>query len=271
MWTQEEIFYSTVRISVGKKSGSIGTGFLVKYPLPDNPDLAHWFIVTAKHVLNDIHDDNVTPSQQIQLNFNKLDLSKEDPAPLSGEYISIETLDFREGYFQHPNIEIDLACIHISNLIEITKEHNEKTGKIFWRGINLNDFATYNEEWLLPGLRIWIVGYPHGQFDHINNLPLMKVGHISSLPKSDYQGKPEFLVDASIHPGISGAPVYGIAHGRGYFLGVVTQYGRFPETIEGNKELKIYQRLNIGYVIKSIEVQVLLDHAFNKLKQINQS
>ena len=130
MWVQEEIFYSTVRISVGEKSGSIGTGFLVKYPIPNDPDLAYWFLITAKHVLNDIHDDNVNPSQPIKINFNKLDMSKEESTPLVGEYMTIETHGFKEGYIQHPNIEIDLACLHISNFIEITKTNYEKTGKV---------------------------------------------------------------------------------------------------------------------------------------------
>lgn len=56
--------------------------------------------------------------------------------------------------------------------------------------------------------QIVTVGYPDDIWDSTNNLPVLRRGVTATHPKIDYQGKPEFLIDAAVYPGTSGSPVF---------------------------------------------------------------
>jgi len=51
------------------------------------------------------------------------------------------------------------------------------------------------------------VGYPNGIYDSVNNLPITRRGSTATPPSVDYEGKPIFLIDASVFQGSSGSPV----------------------------------------------------------------
>ena len=53
-----------------------------------------------------------------------------------------------------------------------------------------------------------IVGYPLGFQDYRNNLPVYRKGMIASSYPVNFNGKPYFLIDANLHPGTSGSPVF---------------------------------------------------------------
>lgn len=56
--------------------------------------------------------------------------------------------------------------------------------------------------------KIFIMGYPYGWYDQINNLPITRVGHLSSPFRIPFQGKSVMLGDVETHPGMSGGPVF---------------------------------------------------------------
>lgn len=56
--------------------------------------------------------------------------------------------------------------------------------------------------------KIFILGYPYGFYDDVNNLPITRVGHMSSQFDVGYAGKPYRLADIETHPGMSGSPVF---------------------------------------------------------------
>jgi len=62
-----------------------------------------------------------------------------------------------------------------------------------------------------PGMSITLVGYLHGRYDTKNSLPIWKTGSIASEPYVDFGGKPSFMVDASIFPGMSGSPAFALS------------------------------------------------------------
>ena len=64
--------------------------------------------------------------------------------------------------------------------------------------------------------RILFVGYPNGVYDAINNLPVIRSGITATPPVVDYEGRPRFLIDASVFPGSSGSPIF--AYDRGAWL-----------------------------------------------------
>lgn len=53
-----------------------------------------------------------------------------------------------------------------------------------------------------------MMGYPYGWYDVANNLPVTRVGHLSSPFKIPFQGKPIMLGDVETHSGMSGGPVF---------------------------------------------------------------
>ena len=71
---------------------------------------------------------------------------------------------------------------------------------------------------------ITFVGYPNGIYDSKNLLPIIRKGTTATPPQIDYEGKPMFLVDASVFPGSSGSPVLicntgGFATKNGFAVG----------------------------------------------------
>lgn len=58
-----------------------------------------------------------------------------------------------------------------------------------------------------PGEDLMVIGFPRGLSDHLHNLPLIRNALISSAYGVEYEGAPTFLIDANMHPGMSGSPV----------------------------------------------------------------
>mgnify|MGYP003291781313 CR=1 FL=1 len=46
------------------------------------------------------------------------------------------------------------------------------------------------------------------RYDKKNNLPLVRTGTIASHPRKDFNGLPQFVIDAQVFPGSSGSPVF---------------------------------------------------------------
>jgi hypothetical protein len=55
---------------------------------------------------------------------------------------------------------------------------------------------------------VTMVGYPNGIWDEVNNMPVFRRGITATHPNLDWNGKPEFLIDAACFPGSSGSPVF---------------------------------------------------------------
>lgn len=59
-----------------------------------------------------------------------------------------------------------------------------------------------------PGDDVVVIGYPLGFFDEINNLPIARMGSVASAYGVKFRGEPHFLIDARLHSGSSGSPVF---------------------------------------------------------------
>jgi len=131
---------------------------------------------------------------------------------------------------------------------------------------------------------VLMYGYPNGQFDVVNNYPLMRSGITSSHPSVDYNGEKKGLVDIPCIPGSSGSPIMIINEGiyfqkgkgnicgsRIYFLGIEhaspmrflnNLIQKIPNPVKPSTH--IYQTINniylkidmsLGIYIKSSELQ----------------
>jgi len=52
-----------------------------------------------------------------------------------------------------------------------------------------------------------VIGFPRGLSDSKHNLPLVRNALVSSAYGINFEEAPMFLVDANLHPGMSGSPV----------------------------------------------------------------
>ena len=52
--------------------------------------------------------------------------------------------------------------------------------------------------------KIFVMGYPHEWHDKFNNLPVTRVGHLSSPFKIPFKNQPIMLGDVETHRGMSG-------------------------------------------------------------------
>jgi len=239
---EEQVFFSTVRIVTSNTNGgngsSIGTGFLYCAPLPSLKDRSVILLISNRHVLNN-------PSSAISLIFHKKDLAHPDRPDL-GKTFSISDKNYTGVYCGHPNSDIDLACINISMITQ--PEHG-----IYFKHLNPSLLPTFNEEKLLPGNDIYFVGYPENRFDIQHNLPIMRRGHIASMPKIDFNGRSEFLIDAQVFPGSSGSPVFTAIDGQVKLLGVISQ------TMIKNAQLQAVPVVHT-LAIQQVLPELLLEH-----------
>lgn len=60
-------------------------------------------------------------------------------------------------------------------------------------------------------LSLWdnlvVIGYPMGLHDEEHNLPIFPRANLASVPSVPFNREPKFLIDAQLHPGMSGSPV----------------------------------------------------------------
>jgi hypothetical protein len=269
----EQMLFCTVRIEAyNDESSSIGTGFFFGYNLPDGREIP--LLVTNRHVVEEYHTGKI-----------KFTLMR-DGAPILGEYYEKTFNSFNHMWFFHPDKDIDIAIlplgVHIRDIIE-------SDIKIFSIGIpkeaiptieKINEFDAIEE--------IVFVGYPNGLWDSTNNLPIIRRG-ISATPISiNFEGKPVFLVDASVFNGSSGSPVFlynkgtiSDRHGnitigsRLILLGILSAvYYKEEEKLLEMLASKIgpgiitSEMLDIGIVYKSEQILYMVEDILRKMKLI---
>jgi S1-C subfamily serine protease len=128
--------------------------------------------------------------------------------------------------------------------------------------------ADFTEEKLNPGLDIWFVGYPDNRFDSTNNLPLLRRGYISSIPKVDYNSQKQFIIDAQVFQGSSGSPVFAPIGNKYKLIGVVSatmiKHGQLQTIPTLQNGLGVQQILGLGIVIKSTTIVELITEVKRK-------
>lgn len=215
----EQLLFSTVRIECQSPDGlSTGTGFFYSREVNNSTAV---FIVTNKHVIRE--------SQVGRLFFT----ASEDGKPLIGERVDLQLDEFHGLWFDHPDPDIDICIMPFVPIVEyLQKAHKD----IFYRSIpqEINLSEKFMKE--LDALEeVIFVGYPNGVFDAKHLLPIVRRGTTATPLHLDYEGKPQFLIDASVFPGSSGSPVL-VCNSGGYstrgnlsvgvrviFLGVISQ------------------------------------------------
>ena len=237
-----------------------GTGFISLLTIRGN--IPVFVIVSNKHVLGDPIDNLGKVPGNISIRGHTItpDIGVPVPHP-------------EARYFVHPDPKIDLACLVVTDILQ----NEDKT---------VAEMMLTNNYYNLPSsvavdtdLVFW--GYPAGIGDSSNNLPLKRKASLATLIETDYNGKPQIVIDAPVYPGSSGSPVF-IKTGRDsstplQLLGVLSEtfYIKGSSVIsdkiesaftEGNRHY-----LNFGIIIKTRCVTELLNHVAKHAAMISES
>lgn len=248
----EQVFFATTRITISKKNGEvwIGTWFLYHVSLNDGSDKAITLLVSNKHVFQD-------PKANISFTFNKENKWEPDLSNIH----TFNASDFSGIYTEHPNSEIDLACINASIVT---------SSEVFSKNIPQDMIATFKEPELRPWLDVWFVWYPENRFDSTNNLPLLRKGIIASMPKINFNWKEQIIIDAQVFQGSSWSPVFTSIKWKIKLIWVVAQtmikHWKI-QAIQANKidEKSIELTLWLWIVLKSTLLQELIDKAISSV------
>jgi Trypsin-like peptidase domain len=186
----EQLIHSTALIETLDEKGirSSGTGFFFSFFRHGTTSVEA--IITNRHVLQNASSVFVT-----------LTVSK-DGLP---QFAKTKRLQLLHWLF-HPDPTIDLAMIAIwPELGPLVA-----TGETFMMVASEPSLVPTDAELhdLMPLEDVLIVGYPDGISDGVNNVPVFRRGITATPVYLDFQGKPQFLLDAAIFPGSSGSPVF---------------------------------------------------------------
>ena len=201
----EHFLFMTLRIETER---SVGTGFIFEQKWKDpktGSELTGNFLVTNKHVIADADKGTIRFTLR----------TDDDSGPELGKWFDVN-IDRRQWkwWAGHPVEDVDIAVFPLNPILEILKKRR------------VNPFFSVVDAKLLPENspfgdlnaleRILFVGYPNGVYDASNNLPVIRSGITATAPGVDYEGRPRFLIDASVFPGSSGSPIF--AYDRGAWL-----------------------------------------------------
>jgi hypothetical protein len=276
--TAEQLMYAVKRVEGGNSERAwIGTGssFILEskskeFKLP--------VLVTNRHVVA-----NATYFR-IAFHIIENDLIAETPVVIN------LMVNINCGIAYHPDPEVDLAAISLDKAI-IDWEKANAGKKIYVVWLDESVFATqeqiHNSDILE---QVVMVGCPNGQWDQKHGFPLFRAGVTASHLAIDYNGKPEFVVDAALFSGSSGSPVFFLGRGpylsnksngtitvgeRACLLGIVWGGPRIsengivtivpiPTNIPQDAGIKVATdvRMNLAYVVKAREISRISEAIF---------
>lgn len=191
----EQLAHSTVRIECELHNGQIGTGTGFFYRFADKEGLHVPAIVTNKHVIRGARKGKFLMTYK-----------KPNGDPDQQNHQSYLFDNFESLWLPHPEDDVDLCVMPIAPILEAAKNESKA---LFYISLDKSLIPTKEEmEDMVLMEEITMVGYPNGIWDQVNNMPVFRRGITATHPNLDWNGKPEFLIDAACFPGSSGSPVF---------------------------------------------------------------
>ncbi len=249
----DQIYYSTVRITC--EDGTGGTAFFVG---TNNlyPEFGKIFLVSNNHV--------VRKMQKFSITFHIGD--RPIPEDKTGTYEhKFKQLKWQNIWKSHTDPEVDIAVMDFTPfLYELAQ-----MGKyIYFKALPLDQIPVTEKINSIKSIEeITFVGYPAGLIDEVNNLPIARKGHLATPLHENFNGKPLFLVDASVFGGSSGSPVcilndggsYSYSNGNTIFNSRFYLIGTLFETTFQRHD---GQNIDLGRVWKSQTILETIEHHF---------
>lgn len=176
-----------IQIQSGQPVGTATGFFYVKNDIV--------YMVTNRHVVLDEEKGIKPDTLRVKLHEDPKDMTKNvdfDIPLYSNDSVKWHVhSDYKTKKIDVAVIEIDQRALRAGHFI---------------KGLSSSNFLP-KEYVIQPGEDVMVIGFPRGFSDSTHNLPLVRNAMISSAYGVDFQGSPFFLIDANLHPGMSGSPV----------------------------------------------------------------
>lgn len=228
-----QLLFCTVRIeTVGSRGIGSGTGFI--YTASQDADKITLVLVTNKHVIQG--------AERCTIYF--IPGSEEGPA-LDKPAVGYTTACNPGPWVGHPDDAIDVTAMPLGPAInELITGGNRP----FYRTIPPSACPPEAAvETLDAAEPVTFVGYPNNLYDTVHNTPIIRQGHTATPVQLDWNGLPQFLIDASVFPGSSGSPVFTTLR-TSYFSGNAIQLGANTPYFLGIVAA-VYQRQATGEIV----------------------
>lgn len=190
----EALLFSTVRIDADTRNGSkkTGTGFFHEFQVNGKLVPA---LVTNKHVVVETVTGRLCFTQK-----------GSNDKPLVGTTFTVTVEDFESKWISHPEKDIDLSILPIAMIDRLAAEKDVSIFSVF---TDKDSIISSENLQLIDAIDdVVMIGYPDGLWDEQNNLPIARRGITATHPLYDFNGRPEFLIDAACFSGSSGSPVF---------------------------------------------------------------
>ena len=189
----KKLLFNTIRVDTVLEDGSEGSGTAFVFSHTTGSGV-HTFVVTNRHLVEDVRSGGLVFTQ------------KRHGQPALGERFQININDFSHAWFLHPDPDVDLAIIPLRPLEQAARDQGVE---LYYHAIDSHLAPDASVLRALDAMeQIIFVGYPSGVWDQVNLMPIMRRGTTATPMELNFEGRPEFLIDAAVYPGSSGSPVF---------------------------------------------------------------
>lgn len=236
---------------VGK--GTLGTGFVIGKPDPNNPPEFFYVLITAEHVLR------ATQGDQVTLVFRQKQKGEK------WKRIEIPLAIRQKGktlWEKHPKVDIAAIYVRLPKNVIST---------IISKNLLIDDDKLKKYE-IHPGQELQCLGYPFSAEANALGFPILRSGRIASYPLTPTKETQTFLFDFTVFKGNSGGPVYFIQSDPTYggkrrlgtnirgIMGIIVRERNITQKIQELYEKKeIVTPLHLGEVIHAAFIKELID------------
>ena len=230
----DELYLATTFIEMFSADTKVGsaTGFF--YQTADR----RLFLITNRHVVIK-EEDNFFPDRiQLRLHVDPSDLrhSKRFDVVLYDK-------EKKQKRWKDINPSIDVIAIELAA---------QDLAAFYIKPVNSTQLMPAGTT-IGVGEPLVILGYPLAFFDDVNNLPVARQGAVASAFPIPFRGDPCFLIDAILHVGTSGSPVFIRPGSTSITLSGEPVFGRRPYLIGINSGYYGNLNLNIVWFTSVIE------------------